>query len=140
MKRKLENNYYHIDKIPKLNENIVDKIYFNENSNKYLTSGRDFTIICLVDILNNYQITDMLFNYLDVNKNFYIYKITDGNKVFDNIYSIKELIIRQLNIISEIYIQTENTFYFEIVARNIMNIRKIKDFEIDTKNKLQVFH
>jgi hypothetical protein len=113
------------NKLCKINNNN-EKIYINQNDILYSLSSDEY-MKTIIYILNDLKITEMLFNFKQLDINFYIYK--NNNLLFNYPLSIDDLIILQYHKI----LKSLNT-NFSVAFVNILHKLKTKNLFINIKN------
>lgn len=134
------------NKLCKINNNN-EKIFINQDCVYYTSSNNEY-MKTIIYILNDFKITEMLFNFKQMNINFYIYK--NNNLLFNYPLSIDDLIILQyfqilkslntnfsiasVNILQKL--KTNNLFIKINIEKNSNFIHKYNDLKNFLYNKI----
>ena len=125
------NNNIHNNKLLKLGISN-EKIYFNNGI--YNTFSNDSITKSIIHILNNIQISEMLLNFINIDKNFYIYN--NNILIYKYPIDIKDLIILQFNNILKKFRETGSPVYLKLFLK-IKNNNLYKYLDMENNNKFK---
>ena len=108
-----------------------DKIYIIHGI--FSTYSDDIFTKSIVHILNNIHISEMLLNFINLDKNFYIYNV-NNTPFYEYPINIKDLIILQYNKILKQFINTTSPNYLKLFLKiKDNNLYKYLDMEKNSR-------